>query len=95
MCVYDKHTQAVFCYICRYDEIVQFIDEVVDPAVQNAGQGEGGEGRPGSLMEAEERTNRCVTHAMLLCANRRGINLFTKKRPDLIEVLYIHVHVHV
>ena len=65
---------------------MRFIDEVVDPAVLEAGLGEGGEVAPGSLMAAARRTDRSVAHALLLCANRKGINMFTKKRPDLISV---------
>ena len=76
--------------ICTYrydtrDAIIHFIDEVVQREVQEAGLGEGGEVQPGSLAAVAERTKRVVAHAMLLCANRRGINFFTKKRPDLIK----------
>ena len=73
---------------CRYDtidEIINFIDEAVQRGVQEAGLGEGGQVQPGTLAAAAERTKRVVAHAMLLCANRRGINFFTKKRPDLIK----------
>ena len=76
-------------FVCRYDspdEIVQFTDEVFQPEVQRAGLREGGEVCPGGLTEAAARNDRSVAHAMLLCANRRGINMLTKKRPDLIEV---------
>ena len=76
------------------DEIVQFTDEVFRPEVQRAGLGEGGELRPGGLMEAAARNDRSVAHAVLLCANRRGINMLTKKRPDLIEVEYSIVQTH-
>lgn len=74
---------------CRYDttdEIINFTDEVIQREVQQAGLGEGGEVRAGSLMEVARRTDRNVAHAMLLCANHRVINFFTKKRPDLIKV---------
>ena len=58
---------------------------MVKPEVQEAGLGEGGEMRPGSLAAAAERTKRVVAHAMLLCGNHRGINIFTRKRPDIIK----------
>jgi ankyrin repeat protein len=70
------------------DEIVQFTDEVFRPEVQGAWQVEGGASpRAGSLAEAAARSDRSVAHAMLLCANRRGINMLTKKRPDLVEAV--------
>lgn len=76
-------------YIHRYDtkeEIINFIDEVVQQDVLEAGLEEGGKVTRGSLMEAVRRTGRNVAHALLLCANRRGISLFTKKKPNLIKV---------
>lgn len=84
-------TMCIYVHICirRYDtgeEIINFIDEVVQQDVQEAGLQEGGKVTPGSLMEAVRRTGRNVAHAMLLCANRKGINFFTKKKPDLIKV---------
>ena len=88
-------------FLCRYesrDELVRFIDEVVDPAVLEAGLGEGGEVSPGSLMAAARRTGRSVAHALLLCANWKGTDMFTKKRPELISVYtyvrrFTHVHI--
>ena len=62
------------------------MDEVTQPGVQEAGQGEGGEVAPGSLAEAVRRTERKVAHAMLLCGNRRGLRFFIEKRPDLMKV---------
>lgn len=82
-------------FMSRYDtkeEIQQFTDEVFQPAIMGAGLGEDGRPRPGSLMESVARNDRSVAHAMLLCAFRRGVNMLTKKRPDLIEV-YVRTYV--
>ena len=84
---------CMYTTICRYDttdEIINFTDEVIQREVQQAGLGEGGEVRAGSLMEVARRTDRNVAHAMLLCANHRVINFFTKKRPDLIKVRILY-----
>lgn len=83
------HIICLYVHTCRYDtkeEVINFIDEVVQQDVLEAGLEEGGKVTPGSLMEAVRRTGRNVAHAMLLCANRRGINFFTKKKPNLIKV---------
>ena len=67
-------------------EIVQLINEVSRPEVMEAGLMEGGEVKPGSLMEAASRNDRHVAHAMLLSTNRQAVNMFNKKRPDLVNV---------
>ena len=82
------HIIMCFNHVYRFKrgaEIVRFIDEVSQPEILEAGL-EGGEVKESSLMEAARRNDRLVAHAMLLCVNRQGVNLFTKKRPDLINV---------
>ena len=65
---------------------MRFIDEVSRPEVLEAGLMEGGEVKPGSLMEAASRNDRHVAHAMLLSTDCQAIHMFIKKRPDLIKV---------
>ena len=87
-CKAQMHIIMCFNHVYRFKcraEIVRCIDEVSQPEILEAGL-EGGEVKESSLMEAARRNDRLVAHAMLLCANQQGVNLFTKKRPDLINV---------
>ena len=58
------------------------------PEVQEAGLVEGGEMRAGSVAAAAMKNDRCVAHTMLLCTNRKGIDMFSDKRKDLVKVRY-------
>ena len=74
------------------EEIDRFTDEMFQPENMRAGLGEDGKPRTGSLTESADRNDRCVAHAMLLCANRRGVNMLIKKRPDLIGVNILYTY---